>query len=108
MCIEGKNTGLHFVKKRVANNQTLEIMHANVCDPTRTTSMGGVRNFVTLIDFFSKNVWLYELKSKGEFFQKFQALIETQLEHKIKLFWLDNIGEFVSETFERFSKDHDI
>ncbi len=43
----------------------LEIVHSDVCDPMRTTSLGGARYFVTYIDDFSRKVWVYSLKSKG-------------------------------------------
>jgi hypothetical protein len=42
----------------------LEIVHSDVCGPMRTTSLGGARYFVTYIDDFSRNVWVYLLKSK--------------------------------------------
>jgi len=48
--------------------------------PMRTTSLGGARYFVTYIDDFSRNVWVYLLKSKGECLEKFKgfkALVET-------------------------------
>lgn len=51
------------------------------------------------------------LKSKEECFERFKefkALVETQLEHKIKAFRLDNDGNFTSKVFKRFLKDHDI
>jgi hypothetical protein len=66
----------------------LEIVHSDVCGPMRTTSLGGARYFVTYIDDFSKKVWVYLLKSKGEClekFKEFKALVETQSDHKIKL-----------------------
>ena len=50
-------------------------------------------------------MWLYALKSKGncfEKFKKFKALVEMQLEYKIKTFWSDNGGEFVSKAFNVF------
>jgi uncharacterized protein YigE (DUF2233 family) len=65
----------------------------------RTTSLGGARYFVTYIDDFSTKVRVYLLKSKGEClekFKEFKGLLETQLEHKIKVVRLDNGGEYIS------------
>jgi transposase InsO family protein len=77
----------------------------------RTTSLGGARYFVTYIDDFSRKVWVYLLKSKGEClekFKEFKALVETQLEHKIKVFPSNDGGEYISKGFECFLKAHDI
>lgn len=71
----------------------------------RTTFMGGTRYFMTFIKDFSKNMWFYVLKSKEECyekFKKFKTLVETQSGHKIKTFWLDSDGEFVSKAFNIF------
>ena len=73
--------------------------------------MGCVRYFMTFIDGFSKKIWLYALKSKGECFEKFKefkALVEMQSEHKIKVFQLENGIKYISKAFKRFLKDYDI
>ena len=67
----------------------LNVVHFDVCGLMRTTSMGNTRYFVTFIDMFSRKMWLYVLKSKGNFFEKFKqfkTFVETQLEHKINIF----------------------
>jgi hypothetical protein len=49
--------------------------------------------------------------SKGEClekFKEFKALLETQSEHKIKVFRSDNGGEYISKGFKRFLNAHDI
>ncbi len=51
------------------------------------------------------------MKSKGEClekFKEFKALVETQSEHKIKVFPSNNGGEYISKEFKRFLKAHDI
>ncbi len=66
---------------------------------------------MTYIDDFSRKVWVYSLKSKGECFEKFKefkALVETQSEHKIKVFRLDNGGEYISKEFQGFLNAHGI
>jgi transposase InsO family protein len=89
----------------------LEIVHSDVCGPMRTTSSGGARYVVTYIDNFSRKVWVYLLKSKGEClekFKEFKALVEKQLEYKIKVFRSDNGGEYISKRFQGFLKAHGI
>jgi transposase InsO family protein len=63
------------------------------------------------IEDFSRKVWVYLLKSKGEClekFKEFKALVETQSEHKIKVFRSDNGGEYISKGFKGFLKAHGI
>ena len=75
-------------------------MHSDVCGPMKTTSMGAAKYFVTFIDDFSRMVWLYPIKAKSECFDKFKefkALVEKQLEKKIKVFRSDNGGEFMKK-----------
>lgn len=67
------------------------------------TSMDSARYFVIFIDDFSRKIWSYALKSKGKCFERFKelkALVETQSKHKIKTFWLNNVGAFISKAFK--------
>jgi hypothetical protein len=57
--------GMHATKP-------LEILHLDVYGPMRSTSLGGARYFMRYIDNFSKKVWVYMLKSKGECLEKFK------------------------------------
>ena len=98
-----------FNKERRQATKPLEIAHSDMCGLIRTTSIGSARYFVTFIDDFFLNVWLYALKSKGNCFVKFKefkALVKTQLEHKIKTFQSNNNRELVSKAFNHFLKDY--
>lgn len=111
-CVQGKQHRASFPKD-VGTRATkpLEIVHSDVCGPMRTTSMGGARYFVTFIDDFSRKVWLYTLKTKGEClekFKEFKVLAEKQSEHKIKVFRSDNGGEFISKAFRGYLEKNGI
>lgn len=43
----------------------LEIVHLDVCGLMRNMFVGRVKYFITFIDDFSRNVWVYMIKSKG-------------------------------------------
>ena len=63
--------------------------------------------YVSFIDDFSTNTWIYFLKKKFEVFDRFKefkALVENQTEKKIKVLRTDNSGEFCSKEFEEFRK----
>jgi hypothetical protein len=56
--------------------------------------------YVSFIDDFSRNTWIYFLRKKSEVFEnfkEFKALVENQIEKKIKVLRIDNGGEFYLE-----------
>ena len=58
---------------------------------------------VLFIYDFSRNTWIYFLEKKSEVFDRFKefkALVENQIEKKIKVLRTDNGGEFYSKEFE--------
>jgi len=68
---------------------------------------GGSSYFLTIIDDFSRRIWLYVSKNKSEAFQKFRewhTLIGNQHGPKLKVSRTDNGPEFVSEQFNEFCK----
>eukprot|EP00253_Pinus_taeda_P033018 PITA_33018 len=70
-------------------------------------SLGNSMYYVSFIDDFSRNTWIYFLKKKSEVFDRFKefkALVENQTEKKIKVLMADNGGEFCSKEFEEFRK----
>ena len=91
--------------KRV--KQILELVHSDVFGPVKVTSLGRSVYYVSFIDDFSRNTWIYFLKKKYEVFDRFKefkALVENRTKKKIKLLRTDNGGEFCSNEFEEFCK----
>jgi transposase InsO family protein len=63
--------------------------------------------YVSFIDDFSRNTWIYFLRKKSEVFDKFKefkALVENQTKNKIKVLRTDNGGEFCGNEFEELCK----
>jgi uncharacterized protein YigE (DUF2233 family) len=59
----------------------------------KITSCGGTRYFVTFIDDFSRRLHIYLLKAKGKLFENFKAydaLMEIQIDMKIKTLGVNN------------------
>ena len=82
-------------------------MHSDVFGPVKVPSQGNSMYYVSFIDDFSRNTWIYFLKKKSEVFDRFKefkALVENQIEKKIKVLRIDNGGEFCSKEFEEFYK----
>lgn len=66
----------------------------------KVTSQDGFRYFLTIVDDFSRAVWLYLLNSKDQTLNSvvsFFSLIKTQFGKKVKICISDNGTEFVNQ-----------
>jgi len=83
----------------------LDIIHSDVQGPMEVESWGGARYCVIFVDDFSRKTFGYMIKHKSEVFVKFKlfkALVENQLERKIKCLRSDNGGEYIDSEFKNF------
>jgi hypothetical protein len=72
-CVQGGQHKETFSKEgRLHVEKLLELVHTNIWGPTKTSSFGGTRYFVSFIDDYLHKIFIYILKSKGECFSKFQ------------------------------------
>ena len=107
-CAKGKNIKNPFPKSETKTKGTLELIHSDACGPMSSTSLSGFEYYVTFIDDYSRNIWIYFLKAKNEVFEKFKefkALIENLSDKRIKTLGSDNGREYTSKEFEFFCKD---
>ena len=106
-CVDGKKNWVSFPSGGKRAKQILELVHSDVFGPMKVPSLGKSMYYVSFIDDFSRNTWIYFLKKKSEVFDRFKefkALVENQIEKKIKVLRTDNGGEFYSKEFEEFYK----
>jgi len=85
----------------------LELVHNDVFGPVLIPSLGKFVYYVSFIDDFSRNTWIYFLRKKSEAFDRFKefkALVENQKEKKIKVLGIDNGGELWKKEFVEFCK----
>ena len=71
-------------------------------------SLQGSLYYVTFIDDFSRNTWLYLLNTKEEVFsklQEFKAKVENLTDKKIKTIRSDNGGEYTFKELISFCKE---
>lgn len=104
-CCEGKQTRLPFSHSEHTSTETLQLVHADVCGPMETKSIGGSRFFLLFVDDYSKMTFIYFLKHKNEVFQRFKdfkAMVENQQNRKIKILRTDNGGEFCNVVMDNF------
>ena len=107
-CERGKNIKNPFSKSETKTKGTLELIHSYVCGPMPSIYLSADEYYVTFIDDYSRNTWIYFLKNKSEVFGKFKeikVLIENISNKKIKTLWVDNGREYTSKEFESFCKD---
>lgn len=72
-CVQSKQHRAPFPKDgETRAKKPLEILHLDVCNTMKSTSMNGARYFVTFIDELSRRVCLYILNIKGECLEKFK------------------------------------
>ncbi|TYK10877.1 Retrovirus-related Pol polyprotein from transposon TNT 1-94 [Cucumis melo var. makuwa] len=110
-CIMEKSTRVKFGKGKHTTKGILDYVHSDLWGPTKEVSMGGSRYFISIIDDFSRKVWIYPLKQKDEAFGKFlewKKQVENQTGRKVKYLRTDNGLEFVNNKFNHFCKSDGI
>lgn len=88
---------------------TFMVIHCDVWGPSKVTTMGGSRSFVTFIDDCTQMTWVCLMKSKGEvnlLFQKFHKMIRTQYNARVRVLRSDNGGEYQSVELQRYLEAH--
>jgi hypothetical protein len=110
-CQLGKQTRIRLKKKEYSTSKPLELVHAELCRPTRTKKLQGESYFMLFIDDFTRMHWLRFLKEKSEAlnkFKSFKTLVENEKETKIKCLRSGNSGEFTSKEFDLLYEIHGI
>ena len=102
----GKQSRKNFKKSVLQRaKKPLEVVYSDVCGPLDSNSLGGNRYFLTFVDEFTRKIWIYLLKEKGEVFGrfvKFCAKVERQSGYALTIFRTDGGGEFNSKELEEF------
>jgi hypothetical protein len=79
-CIYGKQNRVRFPSGATRTKGILELIHSDVFGPVPVPSLGKSVYYVSFIDDFSRNTWIYFLRKKSEVFDKFKefkALVEN-------------------------------
>eukprot|EP00253_Pinus_taeda_P005591 PITA_05591 len=107
----GKQTRTNFLEKEGSASKPLELVHTDLCGPSRKKSPRGEEYVILFIDDFSRMCWIGLLKHKDEAFEKFKAfkaLVENESDCRIKCLRSDQGGEFTSDEFFDFFEEHEI
>ena len=63
-CLYGKQNQVKFPYSATRTKEILELIHSDVFGHVHVPSLGGYMYYVSFIDDFSRNTWLYFLKKK--------------------------------------------
>ncbi|GJS31762.1 putative RNA-directed DNA polymerase [Tanacetum coccineum] len=111
ICHFSKQTREPFPLSDHTSESLGDLIHLDLWGPYRVTSREGYRYFLTIVDDFSRAVWVYLLKSKDEvfgYFVEFVNLIANQFLKRIKTIRSDNGTEFINNKMEQFLKEKGI
>ncbi|KAL0298359.1 UNVERIFIED_CONTAM: Retrovirus-related Pol polyprotein from transposon TNT 1-94 [Sesamum radiatum] len=114
-CVLGKQRKVHFPSspspKPTSSVCILDYVHADVWGPSNIETHGGNRYFLSVIDNFSRKVFVFLMKHKSEAFEKFRnwkTLVENQTGQKLKALRTDNGLEFCNQNFSDLCKEFGI
>jgi hypothetical protein len=108
-CVYGKHNRLRFPSSATRVEGILYLVHSDVFGPMSVPSLGKYVYYVSFIDDLSRNTHIYFLMKKYEVFDRFKefkALVENQIEKRIKVLLMDNGGEFYGNEFEELCKKY--
>ena len=73
-CARGSNINNPFPKSETKTKVTSELIHSDVWGPMTSTYLSGYEYYVTFIYEYSRNTWIYFLKTKSEVFENIQGI----------------------------------
>lgn len=100
-----EKSNVSFSKGVHNSNALIGYVHSDPREPSQTVSKGGARYFLTLIDDYSRGMWVYVLKYKNEALDKFYSwhvLMENHTRKKLKNLRTNNGLELCSKEFNEY------
>ena len=80
ICPLAKQTRLSFPSTSISSVQPFELLHTNIWGDYRVPSTSGARYFLTIVDDYTRCIWVYLMNHKFDthsILQSFIQLIET-------------------------------
>ena len=95
----------------VSSSRPLELIHMDLCGPTRTGSVSGKRYVFVIVDDFSRFTWTLFAESKEQVFSMFESFIkkvENSLGTKVGAIRSDHGTEFENASFLQYCEEHGV
>ncbi|KAJ0808457.1 putative RNA-directed DNA polymerase [Helianthus annuus] len=104
-CMKSKFTRLPFPTSTTKTDACFDLIHCDIWGRYCTPSLTKANYFLTIVDDYSRAVWVYLLKHKFDAsmcLMHFFKMVKTQFEKNIKRIRCDNGGEFISNQMMSF------
>jgi hypothetical protein len=111
-CQVGKLTRTQFKSKNCTSmEKPLQLVHMDLCGPSRQEGTKKENYFMLIIDDFSRLTWLAFINKKAKEFDKFKifkASTKNQTGNRLKIVRSDRGGGFMSSDFKELCDKHGI
>ena len=101
-CVYGKHNRVRFPSGATRAEEILHLVHSDVFGPMSVPSLGKSVYYVSFIEDFLRNTWIYFFRKKFEVFNRFKefkALVENQTDKIIKVMRANNGVLFCENEF---------
>lgn len=109
-CEYAKHTRISYVSKGLRSIVPFVLVHSDVWT-CPSTSINGMKYFVTFIDCNTRMTWMYLMRHKDEVFECFKdfcAYVKTQFKVQVQMIRTDNGTEYVNRRLGEFLSDQGI
>jgi len=103
-CLVGKHIRKSFQEHlKMRLNESLEVMHSNVCGPFQVPLLVGNKYLVSFVDEFSRMIWIYVIKLSIEVFEVF-----IRFKANVEILRTGGGGKFTSNMFKQHCQNNGI
>jgi len=102
VCHFAKQKRLSFVISTSKSKKCFELIHVDVWGPYSIPSIHGHEYFLTMVDDYSRYMWIFVLKQKSEVvktLENFVVFVQTQFEPRIKIISYNGTEFFMTNLF---------
>ncbi|KAK3009525.1 hypothetical protein RJ639_014941 [Escallonia herrerae] len=110
VCCRAKHSRTVFPDSTSRAMDIFGLVHCDIWGPYRVSTISGTKYFLTIVDDYSRAVWVYLMHDKGQtgtLLQNFCNMVHTQFGKLVKIIRSDNGHEFDSQPMTQFYNDHD-
>ncbi|KAK2999074.1 hypothetical protein RJ639_024033 [Escallonia herrerae] len=111
VCCRAKHSRTVFPDSTSRAMDIFRLVHCDIWGPYRVSTISGTKYFLTIVDDYSRAVWVYLMHDKGQtgtLLRNFCNMVHTQFGKLVKIIRSDNDHEFDSQPMTQFYNDHGI